>query len=210
MTEKTSISRLLAGFKSFRALHYEKRGGTIERLAEEGQSPEVCLIACADARVDPAILFHADPGEIFVIRNVAALVPPYAPDGFYHGTSAAVEFAVRDLNVKHLVVLGHSGCGGIEALTNTSSDIMSKREFLGTWVNLAKEAQRMAGFPEGGGATEVERASVQLSVTNLRGFPWVAERIADGRLTLHGWRFNLHAGRLEVLTESGEDFSVIE
>jgi carbonic anhydrase len=210
MAEKTSISRLLAGFKSFRALHYEKRGGTIERLAKEGQSPEVCLIACADARVDPAILFNADPGEIFVIRNVAALVPPYEPDGSYHGTSAAIEFAVRDLKVNHLVVLGHSGCGGIEALTNKSSDLTSKREFLGTWVNLAQEAQRMAGVPDGGGAIEVERASVQLSVANLMGFPWVAERVEAGDLALHGWQFNLHAGRLEVLTESGEDFSVVE
>ncbi|MEQ9489174.1 MAG: carbonic anhydrase [Alphaproteobacteria bacterium] len=210
MTEKTSISRLLAGFKSFRALHYEKRGGTIERLAQEGQAPDVCLIACSDSRVDPAILFNSDPGEIFVIRNVAALVPPYEPDGFHHGTSAAIEFAVRDLKVSHLVVLGHSGCGGIEALTDMSSELISKREFIGTWVSLAHEAQRIAGFPDGGGAIEVERASVQLSVSNLMGFPWIAERVEAGNLALHGWRFNLHAGRLEVLAGSGEDFSVVE
>lgn len=204
------ISRLIAGFNSFRSLHYLKRGGAIKELAITGQHPDVCLIACADARVDPAILFNTDPGEVFIIRNVAALVPPYAPDGQYHGTSAAIEYAVRDLEVKHIVVLGHSGCGGIEALTDKSSSLIDQREFIGAWVSLAQEAQRVAGFPDGGGAVEVERASVQLSVTNLAGFPWIAERVASGTLSLHGWRFNLHEGRLEFLTEADKTLKIIE
>jgi len=205
-----SLDRLIAGFNSFRSLHYLKRGGEIRTMAKTGQKPEVCLIACSDARVDPAILFNTDPGEVFIIRNVAALVPPYAPDGQHHGTSAAVEYAVRDLKVKHIVVLGHSGCGGIEALTDKSASLISQREFIGAWVSLAEEAQRDAGFPDGGGAVEVERSSVLLSVRNLAGFPWIAERVEEGTLSLHGWRFNLLEGKLEFLTEGDEHLKMIE
>lgn len=204
------ITRLIAGFNSFRSLHYQKRGGAIKELAITGQHPDICLIACADARVDPAILFNTDPGEVFIIRNVAALVPPYAPDGQHHGTSAAIEYAVRDLEVKHIVVLGHSKCGGIAALTDQSSSLIKQREFIGAWVSLAQEAQRNAGFPEGGGEDEVERASVKLSVKNLESFPWIKDRVDSGKLTLHGWRFDLSQGRLDFLYGPYVGMSVLD
>ena len=190
----TEIDKLLAGFAAFRAAAFDTEH--FRALAREGQKPRLLVIACSDSRVDPAILFGAQPGELFVVRNVANLVPPYQPDGHYHGTSAAIEFAVRDLGVAGIVVLGHSSCGGIAAL---ATDGGAEREFIGPWISLAAHAC------DHHGSAAREQASIRRSVENLRSFPWIAEREAAGALALHGWWFDLAEGRLWAL--AGDRFS---
>ena len=135
-----TISRLIAGFESFRKTYYEEQPGFYRSLVEKGQRPEVMIIACSDSRVNPSIIAKAEPGELFVVRNVANLVPPYEPDSHYHGTSAAIEFAVRDLGVKHIIVLGHSHCGGVRCLCE-GHEKAGDREFIDGWMSIVEQAR---------------------------------------------------------------------
>jgi len=202
-----ALERLLMGFRSFRLMHYERRP---ERYAElvRGQSPQVMLIACCDARVDPAIVFDTAPGELFVVRNVANLVPPREEAGAYHGTSAALEFGVCALGVGHVVVLGHAQCGGIRSLVRGAAEA---GDYIRPWMAIAAEAgrevlARLPGASEEERAAACERAAIGVSLRNLRTFPWVAERVSDGRLQLHGWYFDLAAGALLALEEETGQF----
>ncbi len=199
------IEGLIAGFKGFRAINYEKMAGRLfAKLAREGQSPKVLLIACSDARVDPAILFSASPGELFVIRVVAALVPPYRPDGDYHGVSAALEYAIRDLGVEHVVVLGHAYCGGIKALVEMEDGKVQDREFIGPWVSMAEQA--VGDIPKTEPSCRHEQAAVRYSVQNLMTFPWLRERVDNGAVALHAWWFDLDGGHLMMDAQGSEDF----
>ena len=203
----SSIDRLIAGFRAFRVSNFEHRPELFEQLVSRGQAPEVLMIACSDSRVDPALLLNAQPGELFVVRNVANLVPPYEPDERHHGTSAALEFAVRDLKVSHIVVLGHSRCGGMAALRNSALGERSDREFIAPWVSIAEEAchcadaETLAG-PDG--ARLVEQAALKVSLANLMTFPWVRDRVESGELQLHAWWFNLEKGELWAVTDDAE------
>ncbi|HJM49040.1 MAG TPA: carbonic anhydrase [Alphaproteobacteria bacterium] len=189
-----TIDRLIAGFKSFRESYYEQQPDFYRSLVERGQSPEVMIIACADSRVNPSIIAKAQPGELFIVRNVANLVPPYEPDGRHHSTSAAIEFAVRDLEVKHIIVLGHSHCGGIRHLCQGPQG-GGEREFVEAWVSIVREAQddSLEGEAQ---LRHVERQAVKISLANLCTFPWIESRVAAGKLTLLGWWFDLMAGEL--------------
>lgn len=197
--DSVAIRRLLAGVRAFRARYYEARPERLRPLVEGGQTPQVLMIACADSRVDPALLTDAEPGELFVVRNVANLVPPHAPDTGLHGTSAAIEFAVRDLLVEHIVVLGHAGCGGIRALIEGDHE---EREFIDAWVAIARAAADKGGHDH----AAVERAAVAGSLDNLLTFPWIRERHATGALQIHGWWFDLEAGELWYTEPGAEDF----
>ncbi len=189
------VEDFLAGFRRFQTRFF---GGDRE-LYEElrlGQRPQALVIACCDARVDPAHLLDARPGDLFVLRNVANLVPPYESDGATHGVSAALEFAVRSLAVAHVCVLGHGQCGGVRALLEGAQG-----EFLPRWVEIAREARdevlaRLPGKSLEMQARACEQASLLLSLRNLLTFPWVAERVEAGTLALHGWYFDLERGRL--------------
>lgn len=198
-----AVERLVAGFRAFRARYYEQRPERMAELTTRGQAPEVMVIACSDSRVDPALLLGAEPGELFMVRNVANLVPPYAPDQRYHGTSAALEFAVRDLEVRHIVILGHSACGGIQALRGAMSGTPPAREFIGPWVEIASEACRCAAGAPLPDQQSVEQEGIRISLRNLSSFPWVAERVAAGELILHGWWVDLVAGRLVSIGADG-------
>ncbi len=204
-----AIRALLAGYRSYKALFYDKRGDLTRRLASEGQQPNVLVIACSDSRADPAMLFNADPGEIFVVRNVAALVPPYEPDDGFHGVSAAIEFAVRDLMVSHIMVLGHSRCGGIAALNEMVHGEPQEREFIGPWVNVAREACALHGADLNEDTTSIELASIKNSIKNLKGFPWLMDRMNAGDLSLHGWWFDLDEGALHAHDAKTGQFSPI-
>ncbi len=191
-----AIKGLVAGFRAFRARYYEQRPERMHELSTHGQSPAVMVIACSDSRVDPALLLGAEPGDLFMVRNVANLVPPYTPDSTYAGTSSALEFAVRDLKVEHIVVLGHSACGGVEALRNAVSGTPPEREFIAPWMEIAAAACSQGhdgGVPD---QQTVEHDGIRISLNNLRSFPWVAERVDAGDLTLHGWWVDLVQGRL--------------
>ena len=190
------MNELVEGYRRFRADTWPAERARYEALAARGQRPQTLVIACSDSRVDPATVFDAGPGELFVIRNVAGLVPPYAPDAGYHGTSAALEFAVRVLKVVRIVVLGHAQCGGIRAMVEGAPE--EAQDFVAPWMGLA--AAELGPMPEGPASDDVlyhyETEVVRLSLTNLRTFPWIAEAEAAGRLELQGMRFAIHTGAL--------------
>ena len=192
--------RLLEGYRSFRQGYYKEHKSELGALAE-GQSPRVAIISCCDSRVDPGIVFNATPGELFVVRNVANLVPPYELQGQYHGTSAALEFAVRHLQVEHVVVLGHAHCGGIQLLLDSETDA-GDSNFLHNWVSIAQPVLQNLPKKEDYQDPEqrqhdCEKAALKLSLKNLMTFPWIAERVEAGKLQLHGWYYDLATSTIE-------------
>jgi carbonic anhydrase len=199
------MQRLLEGYRSFRTKRWPYEKQHYEELAE-GQRPEFLVIACCDSRVDPATIFDARPGELFVIRNVANLVPPYEPGAGLHGTSAAIEFAVRKLEVRTILVMGHARCGGcMAALDHTIGQDMV---FLQPWVALLEPAvERCARSDDP--LTALERESVKVSLENLRAFPFIAEAIQTRGLKLEGARFGVADGRLEVLDQTTGAFQFV-
>jgi carbonic anhydrase len=196
-----ALQRLVEGFGRFRDAHFENDHGLYDSLLE-GQRPEVMVIACSDSRTDPAIICGARPGELFVIRNVAALVPPPTSDGAPHGTASAIEFGVKALGVRDVVVLGHSFCAGVRCILG--HDHGGQRfDYVSDWVEIAREVrEEMDGL-----VTEAERvlvarraeqASVLTSLRHLAAYPFVAERVAAGTLALHGWYFHFGWGVLQA------------
>lgn len=193
--------RLSDGYRAFLGERFEREKTRYETMAAEGQKPRIMVIGCCDSRVSPEVIFDAAPGEMFVVRNVANLVPPYSPDEGFHGVSAALEFAVQSLKVEHVVVLGHGRCGGIRAFADDSAEPLSPGDFIGKWVSLLGEAAtRTGGRWQGEGLPVfVERlalASVEQSLINLRGFPCVNILEEKGKLGLHGAYFDVSTGVL--------------
>jgi carbonic anhydrase len=196
------MERLIDGYKRFRATQWPERRATFQELAREGQSPQTMVIACCDSRVDPSMIFGAAPGELFVVRNVANLVPPYAPDGRFHATSAALEFGVCVLEVRDLIVMGHAMCGGIRALLQGSP--VPADDFLGSWMSVAQSAKRrVLESADEDPQTACEQEAVKLSLDNLRSFPWIRQRVDAGRLHTHGATFDIRSGVLSFLRSDG-------
>jgi carbonic anhydrase len=197
--------RLLSGYRSFKARRFAAESERYRALGEGQQKPSIMVIGCCDSRVAPEAIFDAGPGEIFVVRNVANLVPPFAPDGRHHSTSAALEFAVLSLGVEHIVIMGHGRCGGIRAVIGPG-DPLSTSDFIGKWMSAIRDVVAMAPRTAGEDAhsfeTSVERASVEHSLANLRTFPWVRRREVDRQLALHGAWFDIALGELHVYDES--------
>ena len=196
------MERLIEGYRRFHATQWPERRATFEALAQHGQSPWAMVIACSDSRIDPAVIFAAGPGELFVIRNVANLVPPYAPDAEPHATSAALEFAIRGLEIPDVIVMGHAMCGGIRALLEGSPHPVG--DFLGPWMRIAEPAkQRALACTAADRQTVCEEEAVKVSLENLLTFPWIAERVNSARLRLHGAIFDIRPGVLSVLQADG-------
>lgn len=217
MTRPPAIPpRLAEGYRGFRHTRFRRERDHYARLAEAGQQPETLMIACVDSRVAPEVVFDADPGEMIVVRNVANLVPPYQPDANYHGTSAAIEFAVRQLKVRHIVVCGHASCGGINAFRQNHLNDVSIRDgdFVARWMEIAAPATRLTLSCDGvdplQDQTTMERAAIRQSLANLRTFPWLAAREAAGDVTLHGLWFDVADGTLCVLDEAAGTFHPLE
>lgn len=204
--------RLLEGYASFRSGRYASEAERYRRLGTGAQKPKVMIIACCDSRAAPETIFDAGPGEIFVVRNVANLVPPYTPDGSHHATSAALEFAVLALGVKHVVVMGHGRCGGIHAAVQ-DSDPLTHTDFIGSWMRGIKDVARYVKHKpnEGADAFErrVERASVEHSLANMRTFPWIRLRENGGELTIHGAWFDISLGELHAYDEAKKTWTSI-
>jgi carbonic anhydrase len=192
---------LIEGYRRFRAEVWPGERARYEALAHWGQSPVAMVIACSDSRVDPQTIFGAVPGELFVVRNVAALVPPYSPDPGHHGTSAALEFGVKVLKVPRLVVLGHGQCGGAKAMAYGPPP--QAQDFIATWVELGKPALVAAGEAPEGRLERIEAEVVRLSLANLMTFPWIAEAVAANRLALQGYWFDVHTGVLASVGAEG-------
>lgn len=195
------IEKLVNGFKRFHKQNYEENRALFDRLSKQGQSPKTIVVGCCDSRVDPAIVTDCDPGDLFIIRNVANLVPPFETSGNYHGTSAALEFGVRHLQVENIVVLGHAQCGGIRALMNQAPGAEPQEGFISSWMNVASNARnrvlsRMHGEPLEIQARACEQEGILVSLDNLLTFPWILERVAQKKLALHGWYFDMERGEL--------------
>ena len=204
----SNINKFIAGFKRFQENYF---GGDQELFGQlkQGQKPSAMVIACSDSRVDPAILMDIEPGDLFVVRNVANLVPPYEVDGGLHGVSTALEFGVCVIGVQHIIVLGHRQCGGVHALMQGIPQGASG-DFIGRWVGIAGRAKErvLAELPDASPEQQwhaCEEASILVSLENLLTFPWIKQRVQQGALMLHGWYFNIENGELEAYnTFSGE------
>jgi carbonic anhydrase len=193
---------LIAGYRRFRAGTWPEERKRFEALSRLGQRPRALVIACSDSRTDPQMVFNARPGELFVVRNVANIVPPYGPDDQPHGVSSAIEFAVRSLQVRDIVVLGHAMCGGVKALLEGVPDGAS--DFIGPWVRIAEPArQRAMAAPSEQRHSVCEHETVRLSLENLMTFPWIKDAVEAGHTTLHGCFFGIESGVLERLGEDG-------
>lgn len=194
------MDKLIEGYRRFRDGPWPERRKQFEQLAAMGQRPRVMVIACSDSRVDPGMIFDAGPGELFTVRNVASLVPPFQPDGSLHGTSAAVEFAVCSLQVSAIIVMGHGMCGGIQALLEGAP----AGDFLGPWIRIAAPARnRVLRCEPADPQLACEHEAVRLSLDNLMSFPFVAERVLDKRLSLQGAHFDIRTGKLQMLDRQG-------
>lgn len=205
-------TELLKGYRRFREDTYPRQKARFDETVAEGQHPKLMIIGCSDSRVDPAQIFDVDPGDIFVVRNVAALVPPFEISPGQHGVSAAVEFAVQMLEVRQILVMGHGRCGGCKAALTQSLDAADPGEgaFVAKWVSLLSEAREPVARKHGTSGRKAELAmefaAIRASLKNLRTFPWVAEKEAAGHLKLRGAHFSIVEGVLYSLDEETGEF----
>jgi carbonic anhydrase len=205
-------ARLIAGYRTFQATRLPIEQDRYSSLAESGQQPEIMVVGCCDSRVSPEVIFDAGPGELFVLRNVANLVPPYSPTGLTHGVSAALEFAVEALRVKHIVVLGHARCGGVRAFA-TQPPPLSPGDFIGQWMSLIAPAAENIGLqgsrllPEYLG--QLEQASILNAIDNLMTFPFVRASVDACRLQLHAAYFDVATGNLSTLDRATGHFATV-
>lgn len=207
--------KLKNGFSSFRDAYFlSGKTDLYRKLVKEGQKPETLVIACSDSRIDPAILTQSDPGDFFAVRNVAALVPPYNCGGLLRGTSSAIEYAVRFLGVSHIIVLGHTGCGGVNALATDTYKAVDDHdfEFLRHWLNIGQEARNAVFETLDRASPEektraLEQAVILVSMSNLMSFPWIRERCASHLLEIHGWHFDMTEGRILEYDPAQEKFT---
>lgn len=195
------IETLIEGYKHFHRKYFVEDKDLYERLLREGQSPIAAIIACSDSRVDPSIITAAQPGELFVIRNVANLVPPYQPGTSYHGTSSALEFAIHTLKIPHVIVFGHSQCAGIRALMEDAHEGGGSQSFIKSWMKIAQGVKEEVQRHHARDSIEwqahlCERKAIEQSLNNLLSFPWIKEKVEAKTLHLHGWHFDLKEGAL--------------
>jgi len=207
------VSEFVAGFRRFQKNHLGKKRRHFEALVLQGQHPRAMVVACCDSRSDPAIITDCDPGDMFVVRNVANLVPPYIKAGGYSGVSSALEFGVCNLGVEHIIVLGHAQCGGIRALLD-GGEACPGSEFIGKWLSIAGQARAkvLHDLPNASPAIQAkacEQGSVLLSLENLMSYPWIRDRVAAGQLTLHGWYFDLKRGELLGFNPDASRYQVL-
>ena len=207
-----TIDSLIAGYRAFRAGAYKQNEAKYQALAARRQRPKAMIVACCDSRADPAMIFSSDPGELFVVRNVANLVPPYQPDGNYHGTSAALEFGVKGLEIADIIVMGHASCGGIEALYDAGCGHPPEGEFISNWMSLATGVE--IAVREAHGDLDkpallrlMEQKAVVQSLEMLWTFPFIAEREQAGRLRLHGWFYGIGSGKLSIYDVETDSFT---
>lgn len=201
--QSPAIAHLISGYQVFRAQSQrEHNKAQFQKLVEEGQSPKTLIISCCDSRVEPAHLFDTQPGELFVVRNVANLVPPYEKDPLFHGTSAAIEFAVCHLHVSDIIILGHSHCGGIKALMDGTT-CTHKTDFIEHWMSISQHAKeetlaKNPGLDKEALYHECEKTSAAHSLKNLMTFPWIKTKVQANELALHAWYFDLNRAEIEA------------
>lgn len=208
------INELIIGYKRFREHYFSNSNKTFDNLIKLGQNPKVMIISCCDSRVDPSIIFGCEPGDLFVIRNVANLVPPFENNSSYHGTSAAIEFGISNLDIHDVIILGHSFCGGIRALLE-NVDLLSSENFISKWMELAKPAREktLENYPNSNLDQQADMCGQYALVNshnNLMTFPLIQEKVKSGFLSLHAWFFDLSTGLIYMLNQEQNKFEPIE
>lgn len=196
-----SFKKILQGYLEFRKQYATGNQSVMQQLSKQGQQPEVMVVACCDSRVDPSVILQCDPGELFVVRNVANIIPPYEFDDKHHGTSAALEFGICFLHVKHLIILGHSQCGGIDALVHW--DKTQKNDFISNWVSLIDMPLA---------TNEIDacaKQAVLYSYENCLTFPWIKNRVDQSMLKIHRWFFNIQSGEIFVYSAVQQQFEAL-
>jgi carbonic anhydrase len=213
LNKTNDVKKLLKGYESFKNNYLKENQPLLEKLATKGQSPKTLIISCCDSRVEPNIIFDCDPGDLFVVRNIANLVPPCEKDAKHHGTSAALEYAVNELKVENVIVLGHSQCGGIKALIQ-SDDISKDVSFVGVWLSQLIDAKSKV-LAKNPSATqeelyyECEKEGIAQSIKNLMSFPWIEEKVNAKTLALHGWYYDLESSKIFSLNEKTNELTPI-
>lgn len=195
------VSKFLSGFKRFQQHYLGERHALFDRLLAEGQRPRALMIACCDSRCDPALLTDCDPGDMFVVRNVANLVPPYDQARSFAATSSAIAFAISNLEVEHVIIMGHARCGGIRALMEHKPPQSDEERLIAQWIGIAESArqrvlQELPGKPCEVQSHACEQAAILVSLENLLTYPWISQRVRQGSLALHGWYFDMASGEL--------------
>src|SRR3990167_644732 len=210
------IKKLIEGNQQFRKRFFNEESTLYKELVEHGQKPKTMLIACSDSRVDPEMVFNCLPGELFVIRNVANLVPPCEKNDTYHGVSAALEFGTCFLEVENIIVFGHTRCGGIQALLENSNKVVEKKlySFISKWMELARPAYekviaKYGQLPLNEKVTLCEQYALINSLDNLYSFPWIQERVDNGKLTLHALYFDLESGNIHIFDQEKKSWSIL-
>ena len=206
------VTKFLDGIETFQQHHFGENPELASTLVD-GQKPQALLIGCCDSRVDPAVLLDCDLGDLFILRNIANLVPPYLKSNEYHGVSSSIEYAVCHLEVSDIIILGHSECGGIEALME-SANTGEAGEFIGRWVNIAASArdkvlQELPEESQERQARACEKEAILVSLKNLMTFPWVKDRVSKGQLSLHGWYYNIGTGQLRYYNQLSGEFEIL-
>ncbi|OGT45870.1 MAG: carbonate dehydratase [Gammaproteobacteria bacterium RIFCSPHIGHO2_12_FULL_41_20] len=199
---ENSLKKLLQGYQSFRKKYALGDQSIMHYLAHYGQQPQVMVISCCDSRVDPALILQCDPGDLFVVRNVANIIPPYEKDGAYHGTSAALEFGICFLKVKHLILFGHSQCGGIQALLNNN---ITKNDFITNWVSIIKPEDTALQH-----ADDYAKLALKQSYQNCLTFPWISEKIMQQELIIHLWYFDIKYGQIFTYLQTKNTFQPLD
>jgi len=195
----SSPKQLIEGFKRFRKRSFTGENAQFQNLVQYGQTPSTLIIGCCDSRVDPALILDCAPGDLFVVRNVANLVPPFENQGSFHGTSAALEFGVQNLKVQHIIVLGHAQCGGIKELLD--GGVSGEDSFIAEWMGIADDAREMIDEKYSNADSAIrsracEQQAILVSLNNLKTFSWIREGVESNCLTLHGWYFDIERGEL--------------
>ncbi|MDR3476490.1 MAG: carbonic anhydrase [Gammaproteobacteria bacterium] len=195
--------RILEGYQDFRNKYAHGDKSVMQYLSNYGQQPQIMVVACCDSRVDPALILQCDPGDLFVVRNVANIVPPYEKDDAHHGTSAALEFGVRFLEVEHLILLGHSQCGGIQSLLSQTD--ANQNDFITNWVSLVEAKDKLEQD-----ADDYAKLALNLSYQNSLTFPWIKQRVDQGKLILHLWFFDIKMGQIFTYNEMENQYQPLD
>lgn len=209
------VNIFLKGFRRFQHHYFDRNPELFEQLFAEGQHPRALMVACCDSRCDPGVLTDSKPGDLFVVRNVANLVPPHIQAASYAGTTSAIAFAICNLKVEHVIVMGHARCGGIRALLESRQPACDEERLIAKWLEIAADARQrvlneLPGKPQEIQARACEQAAILKSLENLMSYPWISRRVNEGALALHGWYFDMENGTLMQYDSDVGEFRVME
>lgn len=209
------VNKFLKGFRRFQHHYFDRNPELFDRLFTQGQRPRALMVACCDSRCDPGVLTDSEPGDMFVVRNVANLVPPYIQAASYAGTTSAIAFAICNLGVEHVIVMGHARCGGIRALMENKPPSCDEEQLITKWLGIAADARQqvlneLPGKSQAIQTRACEQASILKSLENLMSYPWISRRVNDGKLALHGWYFDMENGTLMQYDSDAGEFRVME